>query len=373
MSEKKLASVTGSVPVVEKGEKGATIRQHETAVSGSYTYLQGADGEQFLDVILFDGKWYMCTSSYTTSSPSATDGHWKIASNFDFVATKLLLAQNAKINLLGANEINLLDSNSNIFGSMRSSGDYALWLGGKTGADAPFRVTKDGELYAAKGVFKGEIQGVTGSFTKLTAIDGDKEGVKIYLSASGEITFDGDIYNQGAKTGRGGWRFYANNIWGRGAFGHYKSTLAIVRGSYMMVYPDGYGDSTAIHQTLDSVTYDNKKVYKIPMYGTSSTASGWSGCPIDTVLFDVPTAGYYYDFQVSGTGKSWNIVNVNDRQDNSYVSFCDVGGWHKLDGGKSMHMLYVAPDLLTPSQATKTYLGRGIFWTGECDLNWRDR
>ena len=98
MSVKKLASVTGGVPVVEKGEKGATVRPHETAVAGSFTYLQGGDGEAYIDVLCFDGKWYMCTSSYTTSTPSATDGHWQIASNFDFVATKLLLAEKSYIN-----------------------------------------------------------------------------------------------------------------------------------------------------------------------------------------------------------------------------------------------------------------------------------
>jgi len=109
MSEKKLASVTGSVPVVEKGEKGATIRPHESAVSGSFTYMQGGDGEAYIDVLCFDGKWYMCTSTYTTSSPSATDGHWKIASNFDFVATKLLLAEKSYIKNLGVDNILITD------------------------------------------------------------------------------------------------------------------------------------------------------------------------------------------------------------------------------------------------------------------------
>nr|WP_297653570.1 hypothetical protein [uncultured Prevotella sp.] len=109
MSVKKLASVTGGVPVVEKGEKGATVRPHETAVAGSFTYLQGGDGEAYIDVLCFDGKWYMCTSSYTTSTPSATDGHWQIASNFDFVATKLLLAEKSYIKNLGVDNILITD------------------------------------------------------------------------------------------------------------------------------------------------------------------------------------------------------------------------------------------------------------------------
>ena len=39
-----------------------------------------------------------------------------------------------------------------------------LWLGAALAKYAPFRVTKDGSLYASKGIFAGELQGVTGSF-----------------------------------------------------------------------------------------------------------------------------------------------------------------------------------------------------------------
>lgn len=247
---------------------------------------------------------------------------------------------------------------------------YPLWLGAATAANAPFRVSKDGELYAAKGIFKGEIQGVSGSFTTLTAIDGDKDGVKIYLSSSGQITFDGDIYNQGAKTGRGGWRFYANNIWGRGAFGHRGSTVAVVNGVSMDVYPDGYANTTTMERgvSLESVTFDGKTVYKIPLYSPTEKSSG---CPIDVVIFKSTVVDRYYEFVPDRTGKRWIAVNANDNYNT--IHFCDAGGWHTLGGGWSINMFYIDPGLLTPSQASKTYLGRGIFWAGEKDLDWKSR
>ena len=80
----------------------------------------------------------------------------------DFIATDFFLSENAVINLLGSNEINLTDSTTgDIFGSYRipsGNGDdkkYALWLGAATGADAPFSVTKSGEIYSVSGTIGG--------------------------------------------------------------------------------------------------------------------------------------------------------------------------------------------------------------------------
>ncbi len=82
-------------------------------------------------------------------------------SNYKSIATHLLLAENATINMLGSNQINLYNqSGGAIFGSFRvvsDDNDYALWLGAALAKDAPFRVTKDGSLYASKGIFAGEL------------------------------------------------------------------------------------------------------------------------------------------------------------------------------------------------------------------------
>ena len=251
---------------------------------------------------------------------------------------------------------------------------YPLWLGATTAANAPFRVSKDGELYAAKGIFKGEIQGVTGSFYKLSAISRDGKntsGGDMLFRSEGQIEFNADIYNQGTKTGRGGWRFYAANVWVRSAFGHRESTCVTVHRGEMYIYPDGYGNTaTKEYKALESVSYDGKTVYKIPLYSPTNNSSG---CPIDVVIFTPydNDGDYYYEFVPGGTGKRWIAINANDNKNT--IHFCDAGGWHTLGGGWSINMFYIDPGLLTPSQASKTYLGRGIFWTGEIDLNWKNR
>ena len=247
-----------------------------------------------------------------------------------------------------------------------------LWLGAALAKNAPFRVTKDGSLYASKGIFAGELQGVTGSFHRLTAVssDGNKSAGSIYFDGSGRITFDADIYNQGYNYAKNrGWRFYASNVWCRSAFGHRQSTLAVIDGDRMRVFPDGY-DSGYTVKYLEHTTYDNKTVYKIPLYSPNDESAG---CPIDVVVFNLvrSTDTYYYEFVPEGTGKRWMAINANDK--NNGVHFSDVGGWHQLNGGETINLVYIHPEILTPSQNDKTYFGRGIFWSGENDLNWTDR
>lgn len=378
---KVLAEVTGSISFSQrgdKGQKGALMREHDGFESGSYKYLSGSGEEEYVDVVCVKGKWYQCTKTYddATSSPSLIDGHWTEMSNYKSIATHLLLAENATINMLGSNQINLFNpSGGAMFGSFRvvsDDNDYALWLGAPNGADAPFSVTKDGSLYASNGIFAGELKSVTGSFHRLTAVssDGKKSAGSIYFDDSGRITFDADIYNQGYNSAaKRGWRFYASNVWCRSAFGHRQSTLAVVSGDVMQVYPDGY-DSERIPVPLERVSYDNKTVYKIPLYSPNEALSG---CPIDIVVFTPlrAIATYYYEFVPGGTGKCWMAINANDR--NNGIYFCDVGGWHQLHGGETINLVYINPELLIPSQEDKTYFGRGIFWSGVNDLNWSDR
>nr|DAO06201.1 MAG TPA: hypothetical protein [Caudoviricetes sp.] len=247
-----------------------------------------------------------------------------------------------------------------------------LWLGAALAKDAPFRVTKDGSLYASKGIFAGELKSVIGSFHKLTAVssDGKTNAGSIYFDSSGYITFDADIFNQGYNSAaKRGWRFYASSIWCRQAFGHRQSTLAVVIGNIMRVYPDGY-DSGYTVVNLESTKYDNKTVYKIPLYSPSRDLSG---CTIDVVVFNPSRAigSYYYEFEPGGTGKRWMAINANDV--NNTIYFCDVGGWHQLRGGATINLVYIAPAILNPSQEDKTYFGRGIFWSGENELDWYNR
>lgn len=178
---KVLAEVTGSISFSQrgdKGQKGALMREHDGFESGSYKYLSGSGEEAYVDVVCVKGKWYQCTKTYddATSSPSLTDGHWTEMSNYKSIATHLLLAENATINMLGSNQINLFNpSGGAMFGSFRvvsDDNDYALWLGAPNGADAPFSVKRSGFTKMTEADITGKITAKSGSIGDFSIVDG---------------------------------------------------------------------------------------------------------------------------------------------------------------------------------------------------------
>lgn len=150
-----------SFSVATRGTKGALMREHDGFESGSYKYLSGSGAEAYVDVVCVNRKWYQCTKTYTSSSPNETEEHWSLMDNYTSIATQLLLAENATINMLGSNQINLYNPTGGaMFGSFRvvdDDNDYALWLGGKDGKSASFAVTRGGAIKATAGTI--------GSFT----------------------------------------------------------------------------------------------------------------------------------------------------------------------------------------------------------------
>ena len=166
------SSSNPSYSVATRGTKGALMREHDGFESGSYKYLSGSGAEEYIDVVCINGKWWQCIVTYDdkTDTPSLDDGHWKEMNNYKTIATHLLLAENATINMLGTNQINLLNptdtTNSKMYGSFRvvdNDYDWSLWLGGKTGDSASFAVKKNGYLKATNADISGRIDATSGS------------------------------------------------------------------------------------------------------------------------------------------------------------------------------------------------------------------
>lgn len=109
-----------SVSTVYKGERGATPRgpQDWEALNTGYRFCSGADGEPYLDFVVYKNNYYLCKKSHTksifnypTSSFDNNSGLWQLADKIDMVATKLLLATYAIFDNLGVKyvEINSAD------------------------------------------------------------------------------------------------------------------------------------------------------------------------------------------------------------------------------------------------------------------------
>lgn len=159
-----------------RGSSGPVWRQHVGFVSATadapYQYYAGSNDERFLDVVLIDKVWYRCLQSYKSTgtddvrnTPTNAEfaKYWTSAdmANFTFIATQFLLADNAKINLFGSNEINLYNDNENgtLFASFRvpsgkstdlggDRGEYVLWIGATDPWNASFSVKKTGIAHA---------------------------------------------------------------------------------------------------------------------------------------------------------------------------------------------------------------------------------
>lgn len=159
-----------------RGSSGPVWRQHVGFVSATadapYQYYAGSNDERFLDVVLINKVWYRCLQSYkstgtddirNTTTNAEFAKYWTSAdmANFTFIATQFLLADNAKINLFGSNEINLYNDNENgtLFASFRvpsgkvtdfdgDRGEYVLWIGATNPVDASFSVKKTGIAHA---------------------------------------------------------------------------------------------------------------------------------------------------------------------------------------------------------------------------------
>lgn len=161
-----------SFSVATRGTKGAMIREHDGFESGSYKYLSGSGAEEYVDVVYIKNSdnWWQCIITYddATDSPKLDDGHWKVMNSFKSIATHLLLAENATINMLGTNQINLFNptTGGKMYGSFRVVSDdsyWSLWLGGKTGDSASFAVKRNGYLKATNADISGRINATSGS------------------------------------------------------------------------------------------------------------------------------------------------------------------------------------------------------------------
>lgn len=215
-----------SFSVATRGTKGALMREHDGFESGSYKYLSGSGAEAYVDVVCDNRKWYQCTKTYTSSSPSVTDGHWSLMNNYTSIATQLLLAENATINMLGSNQINLYNPTGGaMFGSFRvvdDDNDYALWLGGKDGKSASFAVTRGGAIKATAGTIGSfTIRELQGGYYDFFA---NYEGVANFSAPSSISLNSQGILASTGSPGNGARFFFGNSeftndapSWGNGA------------------------------------------------------------------------------------------------------------------------------------------------------------
>lgn len=104
----------------EKGDRGATLRgpQYWKKTESGYQFYSGADGEPYIDIVVYNDNFYVCKKShqksdlnYPTSSFDNNNNLWQLSDKVDMIATNILLSTYALIENLGVKyvEINSTD------------------------------------------------------------------------------------------------------------------------------------------------------------------------------------------------------------------------------------------------------------------------
>jgi len=284
----------------DKGEKG------DTGLPGAMLRPRGVwapnteyyHNDAFIDTVIYNGQNKLCKITHTSTS-SFDSTKWEEFSEFVNVATNVLLAQNATIDVLGTSGIfvgNLEKTEGWLMteGSIKhNQTGVELTADGKISLPESGGMTVGGKTFIEAGKIKTEfinvdtlevtkLKGATGTFKELQAIDNagkiqgkisfNTEGSGGNVSSSFNIDFSktwisGDLYQQGYNSVEGrSWRFYASDIWCRGEFGHRKMT-------------------TMFFQSNDNSADFWAHIYA---YGTDTTYHKYakSGQPIDCIILD---------------------------------------------------------------------------------------
>lgn len=125
--------------------------------NGTLTNASYPEDGEFIDIVVYDGVYYMCKTSYNgkgseTTAPSST--YWTATDKqYEFVSTNLLLADNAKINFTSSNELYLMDSDGNVTAGAAGGDSVNFWAGANEPENGTFKVYNNGTMEATKGKF----------------------------------------------------------------------------------------------------------------------------------------------------------------------------------------------------------------------------
>lgn len=111
------------IQTIADGDRGPAMRgpQAWNDCATGYAFQCGAEGEEWKDVVLYDGNYYSCIKSHTKtannypgSTADQTNKYWRLGQQIELVATKILLASYALVKNLGVECIDMRDAAGNI-------------------------------------------------------------------------------------------------------------------------------------------------------------------------------------------------------------------------------------------------------------------
>lgn len=105
-----------------QGSRGPTLRgpRDWLTCDNATGFMGGAEGEAYLDVVLYNGNYYVCNKSHSKSvinypggAVSERNDLWRLGDKLELIATNILLSNYAVIKNLGVESIEMRDADGN--------------------------------------------------------------------------------------------------------------------------------------------------------------------------------------------------------------------------------------------------------------------
>lgn len=106
-----------------KGEKGSVLRgpQLWNTCSNGYRFEAGGEGEEWKDVVLYNGNSYSCikthvktADNYPGSAADLNNHYWRLGQSIELIIAHIILAQYQMVENLGVRTIEMKDKDGNV-------------------------------------------------------------------------------------------------------------------------------------------------------------------------------------------------------------------------------------------------------------------
>ena len=106
-----------------QGSRGPALRgpRDWSACDANTQFMCGTEGEEYLDVVLYNNNYYACRKTHRKSplnypggAASETNGLWRLGDKVELVATNILLSTYALIKNLGVEAVEMKDADGNV-------------------------------------------------------------------------------------------------------------------------------------------------------------------------------------------------------------------------------------------------------------------
>lgn len=106
-----------------KGEKGSVLRgpQLWNTCSNGYRFEAGGEGEEWKDVVLYNGNSYSCikthvktADNYPESAADLNNHYWRLGQSIELIIAHIILAQYQMVENLGVRTIEMKDKDGNV-------------------------------------------------------------------------------------------------------------------------------------------------------------------------------------------------------------------------------------------------------------------